>query len=78
MTRSLIPSVAEAKASLRDADLTGETLQALVDAAISELCKLRGQASDVREVLREHGHNPNGKRLPDAVDEALRHTMPRP
>jgi hypothetical protein len=46
----------------------------VVGNAITELGRLRLQADDVREVLRSHGHQPNGKRLADAVDEALRHS----
>jgi hypothetical protein len=69
----MVRMVAAAKAALVDADCRGENLRELVAFAVTELSRRRGHDNDVREVLRAHGHDPNGKRLADAVDEALRH-----
>lgn len=69
--KSLMSAVAEAKKALRDAGIRGATLAELVDNAVAELTRLRQRDAEARQVLRSAGFDPAGKRLPDAVWEAV-------
>jgi len=68
----LVAKVRKAKRELREAGCHGDTIEALVGDAVSRLRRLEADRLAVKEKLRAHGASPNGKRLPDAVDEALR------
>ena len=67
-------AVGHAKELLAAAGCHGSTIVVLAESAIDEILRLRMQADDVRDVLRRHGFRPSGKRLADAVDDALRLT----
>ena len=61
-----------AKATLSGAGLAGDNIHDLATAAMLEIARLSAMVDVTQQVLREHGFSPNGKRLPAAVDEALR------
>jgi hypothetical protein len=65
--------VAEAKQELRSAGARGETLLDLARSIVRQLQAERATVAATRQLLRDYGHEPDGKRLAGAVGEALRH-----
>lgn len=73
MSRNLMAQVTRAKEALSSAGGRGSTLLDLVADIIGQLQAERATVAATRQLLRDYGHQPDGKRLAGAVGEALRH-----
>lgn len=75
---NVVNAIVRAKKSLAARGIKGKTLESMlveVFSRLDRLDRLESERERVKAVLRAHGAQPNGKRLDDAVDEAMRKAL---